>query len=111
MATRAAKVTREGNGTVSVVWEQIEEADTAGAVFLPKAVQLSVQVIGTFDSATLAIQGSNDGTNFAALPTAVSLTAAGLKLIAGPFKYYKPVTSGGGATSDLDVFLTAIEQE
>ena len=47
----------------------------------PIAMSLHAQG-ADFGSGTAAVQGSNDGTNFAALPTAVSLTANGIKSIA-----------------------------
>lgn len=39
---------------------------------------MTLQGDGNDNGGTLSLQGSNDGTNFFALPTAVSLTAAGL---------------------------------
>lgn len=47
----------------------------------PIAMSLHAQG-ADFGSGTAAIQASNDGTNFAALPTAVSLTANGIKSVA-----------------------------
>lgn len=43
---------------------------------------LSLQGDGNDGGGTVSLQGSNDGTNFFALPTAVSLTAAGVATVA-----------------------------
>lgn len=44
-------------------------------------VSLTFQLGGTYAAGTVAIQGSNDGSTFAALPTAVSFTALGIKSV------------------------------
>ena len=62
----------------------------------------SVQVTGTFGSATVTLLGSNDGTNFVAIKdagnSAMSFTAAGIAELSSGFRYYKPNIAGG--TSD-----------
>jgi hypothetical protein len=72
---------------------------------------LSVQVDGTFGSATAVLQGSNDGTNFvtcrlarqvaaAGVNDAASFTAAGAgRVLDDMFRYYRLSTSGGTSTA------------
>lgn len=58
---------------------------------------MSLQSDGNDGGGTLVIQGSNDGVTFAALPTAVSLTAAGIASIAVAdlgYCYYQVDLSG-----------------
>ncbi len=59
---------------------------------------MSLQTKGSaYGSGTLAINGSNDGTNFVALPTAVSLGADGVKSVALAdlgFKWYQLALTG-----------------
>jgi hypothetical protein len=83
--------------------------DTAGnsdAMDLGDAVHITIQVEGTFASATVAVQASNDGVHFYALPTtAISFSASsGIKAVAEldrGFSKYMLVMSGGGASSAL----------
>ena len=68
----------------------------------------TVQLIGTFGSATVVIQGSLDGTTWATLTDpqgdALSFTAAGLNLVAENVRYIRPSASGG-SSQDIDVYL------
>jgi hypothetical protein len=61
----------------------------------------SVQVTGTFGSATIALQVSNDGTNFVTLKdgsgVAITFTAAGMAEFSTAARYIKPTSSGGTA--------------
>lgn len=106
MATIPAKVTAVGRGDDSallVVWTPVTEADSCAAVSLPEYGDKSIQVVGTFGSASVAVQGSNDGTNFEALndpsSTAIGITAAGIKAVLENTVYVKPVASGGSSQS------------
>ena len=47
-----------------------------------RILALSLHGQGTFGGGTLSLRGSNDGTNFFALPTAVSMTASGIASVA-----------------------------
>ena len=62
-------------------------------------VAASVQVTGTFGSATAVLLGSNDGTNFVQVydvfGSAVLFAAAGAMEISSAFRFYKPSLSGG----------------
>jgi len=70
-----------------------------------------MQATGTFDTATLVLQGSNDGSTWAGLSdefdTAISLTAAGWYEIRTAARFIRPSTSGGGGSQDIDVILVA----
>jgi hypothetical protein len=110
MATIVPKVTSlDDEKGVLVLWETLTQTNTTGgAVTYPEYSDRSVQVIGTFDSATITLQGSNDGTNFYSLSvvsgTTCAFTAAGLKGIFELPRYIRPILTGG-TTSDLDVYL------
>ena len=64
-----------------------------------------VQATGTFGGATIAMQMSNDGTNFVPLlvtpgGAAVTFAAAGVVQVGGPVpRFVRPVSSGGAADS------------
>jgi P pilus assembly chaperone PapD len=68
-----------------------------------------VQVTGTFGGATIALQVSNDGTNYATLKdgtgTTITFTSAGMAEFSTAALYIKPSSSGG--TAD-DVTVTVV---
>lgn len=75
---------------------------------LPYAI--SAQVTGNFSgSASIALHGSIDGTNYAALNdrqgSAIAVTAAGIANCGDAPLYLKPVLSSGDGSTDLDVSL------
>lgn len=88
---------------ITYAWTTITENDTCSGVSAPAFTDRSIQVSGAFGGATVAIHGSNDGTNYVALTTdgstACSFTAAGLKTVYEPTLYIKPVISGGTSQS------------
>ena len=97
-----------------VVWANMLAADTAEAVKLLGFNDRSVQVEGTFGSATITMNGSLDGTNFRGLrdpsSTALTFTTAGLKAVLEAATSIKPATSGGDGTSSLTVTMIFTRQ-
>lgn len=71
----------------------------------------SICVEGTFDSATVTISGSNDGTNYHTLHdlqgNALTFTTAGLKSVEEATLWIKCSHTGGTATEALTVTLIA----
>ena len=97
-----------GVGVEKVLWETLTEADTASAI-IPSSTApaiASVQVTGTFGSATIVLQGSNDGSNFFTLKDTagndISFTAAGGADFSVGCLHIRPSTSGG-SSSDVDI--------
>lgn len=69
---------------------------------------MSMQVTGTRSAAVITLQGSDDGTNFAALPTSTALSATGVKSVATAdlgFKYYRINVASADAGDDLVIWL------
>jgi len=100
------------NGAVLVTWA-LTDADTGTAFPIPYAAEITVQVSGTFGSATAVLQGSNDGTNWATLNawigTNTSFTAAGIRKAVENPGYIRAVTTGGtSSTISVVVALKAI---
>jgi hypothetical protein len=92
------------------IWEALATGDTINGLKLSGtgARRGAVQISGTFGSATVVLQTSNDGTNFYPIKdihnTAVSTTAAAIFEITSAALYIKPAITGG--TSDaVDVIL------
>lgn len=97
---------------VDVLWETLNAANTTGVAWENKlAGDVCVQAVGTFDSATLLLQGSNDGTNWFGLNdpagTAISLTADGMEQVLEAPRYLRPSHSGGLGSEDIDCRIYA----
>ena len=92
-------------------WTDYSTADTSTPIKVQNMQGLagSVQITGTFGSATITLQGSNDGTNYVTLKdgggNAISFTAAGMAEFSTAALYLKPTSTGG--TSD-NVTVTVI---
>lgn len=115
MATITAVITNIDTANdlgYEVFWETLTSADTVGsAVQLWGAADRSVHVVGTFGSATVVLQGSNDNSNWVTLTdplgAAISFTTTGLKQVSEITRYIRPSTSGGDGTQDVDVYVLA----
>jgi len=112
MATITGTLTRvePGYGAWKAVWTALGDADQGSAIKVPMGSEKSFQVFGTFGSATVVLQGSNDGTNWASLTdpqgNAISKTAAALEAVSEHTLYIRPSTSGGTGTNvDVIVFI------
>lgn len=73
-------------------------------------LSLTAQLRGTLGAGTVALQGSNDNSNFVALPTAVSFSAVGIKSVAVAdlgFLYYRVAVASSNGSNDitLDVVI------
>jgi hypothetical protein len=113
--TPVESVANSDIATKAVIWETIGQADTCTAVQLGAWADRSVQVAGDFSgSASIAIQGSNDGSNYILLTDTqgddLTFTAAGLKSIGPIPRYIKPVLSSGDGSADIDVILHMVGQ-
>lgn len=102
--------TEERNGSHSVTWTwmTLTENDTASAIRNLDMNRACVQVIGSFGSSTVILEGSNDGATWAPLNdvegAAVSMMAAGLVQVQEIPKYMRPSASGG-SDQDVDIYL------
>ena len=91
-------------------WETLTEDDTAeGWTPPPRAARAgAMQVTGTFGGATVALQGSNDGTTWSALDDvhgeAASLSAAGIVEFGTAARYIRPAATGG-TDQDVDILI------
>ena len=100
---------RDGS-VLSVTWEGLNSTDLDGApVKVAEWADRTVQMVGTFDTGTVTMQGSNDGSNWETLTDPlgnnVALTDEGIKaLLEGPL-YMRPLLSSAGASSDVDVIM------
>lgn len=87
-----------------IIWTPVTEADVCIPVHYPKHSDKSIQALGTFGGATVALHGSNDGgVTYAPLNTpasaAIGITVAGIKAVLENTEYTKPVMTGGTGQS------------
>lgn len=108
-------VTYPGVGDGSAIkffWETVTKDDTCAPASVPEHTVKSLQVTGTFDSASVALQGSNDGTNYAALNavvgTPLAIAAAGIKSPIEHTLFVKPTHASGSTSQDIDITLLAV---
>lgn len=107
MATITPTIVRVDDGGVRGVylatWATIGDSDTCTHIPMSGAADRSVQISGTFNSATVVMQGSNDGTNWFSLTdpqgNAISKTSASIEQIEELTRYIRPSSSGGSSSS------------
>lgn len=112
MAVRTASIVPDPQARQSlqvVKWEGLTNGDTGSGVRVANWQDRSIQALGTFDTSTLTIQGSNDGgTTWATLRdpsgTALTFDAAGLKQVLEICDLIRP-SCAGGASTDIDVYM------
>ena len=97
-------------GVVVITWGALTSTNTSGvAERCPHFSDKSIQVTGTFDSGTLILEGSNDGTNYITLHdpqgNALSFTAADLEQVLENVDYIRPSLSGAGGSASINVIL------
>ena len=97
-------------GVTIVTWTPLAGTDTGVPVTLSYASDLTFQVFGTFDGATVTFQGSNNGTNWHALTqrggtTNMAYTGAANHAANEMPAFVRPNVSGGGAGTELTVIL------
>ena len=111
MATIVSTTVEEQIRAAAYRWTNYSTADDAVPVKIQNMQGLagSVQVTGTFGGATIALQVSNNGTNYVTLKdgtgTNITFTAAGMAEFSTAALYIKPTSSGG--TAD-DVTVTVV---
>lgn len=106
MATITPTVVKTGldpaRKTYIVTWA-LGNADTGVAVNLVSAPDRSVQIAGTLGSATIVLEGSNDGTNWVTLTdpqgNPISKTVAAIEQIEELTLYIRASSSGGSGTA------------
>lgn len=86
-------------------WTPLLNGDVGDSFSCAPYTDKSVQVFGTFGSASLALQGSNDGTNWVALSDpqgiTIAITSTGIKMVSEATVYIRPSVTGGGGTTSL----------
>lgn len=89
-------------GVLVTTWN-FTGSETGDPEVAPQFPVKSVQVTGTFNGATITIEGSNDGVTYAPLSdvtgTALTFTANGVEKISENTRYVRPRVSTGTVTA------------
>ncbi len=109
MATIISEVETTPTGGVSVTWTGLAQGDEGAAVDYENYADRTVQVVGTFNGASVQLVGSLDGENYAVLTDQrgdeINTSVADIKLVSEATRFVKPVVVGGGAGTSVDVIM------
>ncbi len=99
-------------GTRTIKWTGLNQTgDTGAKINCVMYPYKTVHVTGTFDGATVTIRGSNmiDDPTWVTLNdnggSALTFTSAAVKTIRENTYWISPILTGGGAATDLEVYL------
>lgn len=108
MATITAVEISNSDQSWTLKWPAMGNADTGSSCNMTQFPDRTFGVNGTFGGATVVLQGSMDGSAWVTLNdfkgNAISLSAAGVVLVAESPLLIRPVTSGGSGTA-IDVYV------
>jgi hypothetical protein len=114
MATIASTRTSTGSSAAFVsTWPSMAQGDDGAPMPFSQYSDKSVQVFGIFGGASVAIQGSNDGSTWATLTDPqgndLLITSAKIEMITEATAYTRPLVVGGDGTTDLTVCMLCKE--
>lgn len=114
MATRNHTRTPTGSSAAFVAtWEGLLLGDVGDALPFSQFTDKSVQVVGTFGGATLRLEGSNNGNDWAVLTDPqgndLLITTAKIEMVTEATAYVRPNISGGDGTTSLSVHMLCKE--
>lgn len=114
IASTTTRLTDSGPGSevIKVVWGPMANGDTGAPVGLAGYTDRSVQVTGTFGaSGNCRFQGTNDGTNYAALTDPqgndLNFTATKIEGISEIAAAVRPNITAGDGTTSITVTMIA----
>lgn len=106
MATITGTGLYVSRGVYVQTYSAMGDADQGSQFNSAQLQDKTVHCTGTFSSAVVTIQGSNDGTNWVTLAdpqgNALTFSAAGMEVILENPLHLRPTTSGGSG-ADIDV--------
>lgn len=114
MATRNHTRTSTGSSAAFVAtWTGLLLGDSGDSLPFSQYTDKSVQVSGTFGGATMRIEGSNNGTDWAVLTDPqgndLLISSAKIEMITEATLYVRPLVSAGDGTTDLVVTMLCKE--
>jgi hypothetical protein len=106
MATRSYSRDKSFSpSALGVLWTGLLQGDDGDPYLTAPFADKSVQVYGTFDGATLVLEGSNNGTVWATLSdpqgNPLLFTAAKIEMVSEATKFIRPAITGGAGLTSL----------
>lgn len=100
----------EGNSNYTIItWSAMASGDVGDPMKYAQFADRTVQVGGTFDGATVVLEGSVDGEAYHTLTdpqgNALTFTTARLEAVTEVVAFIRPNVSGGGAGTAINVGL------
>lgn len=111
MSTVIHTKTMSGNSRAFVAnWVNLAMGDEGEAIDFSQFTDKSVQVVGLFGSGgAIALEGSNDGTNWAVLTDPqgndLNITSSKIEMVTEATLKVRPRVIGGDGTTDLSVHI------
>lgn len=100
----------ESRNVSLVRWTGLGNADQGEATELTNKADRTIQVFGTWGSATLVVEGSLDGVNYETLTdpqgNLLSFTTNRIETVTEAVRYIRPRTSGGTGTDVTAILLS-----
>lgn len=107
--TRSAPTERHRAVTFLHTWLGLAVGDDGAPVEMSFLTDRTVQVVGTFGSASVIIEGSLNGTDYAVLTdpqgNGLTVSAAKIETIMEAVAYVRPRITGGDGTTNLSVTI------
>lgn len=108
--TRAAT---NSSAAFVATWTGLAQGDSGDALPFSQFADKSVQVAGTFGGASVTVEGSNDGTNWATLTDPqgndLVITSPKIEMITEATLLTRPCVVGGDGTTALNVSMLCKE--
>lgn len=98
------------SGLLLVTWDPLAGTDHGVPITIGYSADITFQVFGTFDSATVTLQGSNNGVNWHALTqrggtTGMAYTTAACHSPNEMPAFVRPHVAAGGPSTDVTVIM------
>ena len=108
MTTIANATFPTGNSASFVAqWPHLAQGDDGAPLGCAQYADRSFQVVGTFGGASVVVEGTNDGVNWATLTDPqgnnLTFTAAKIEMVSEATLRIRPKVVGGDGTTDLTV--------
>lgn len=105
----ASDIPTFGDHATLILWETLVDTDDGSPLESPGSSIRMIQIVGTFDTTTIVIEGSNDGTTWVTLEdvenNAMSYTAAAFASPRDVPRFIRPNITADGGSGDLDVHM------
>jgi hypothetical protein len=114
MPTIASTRTSTGTSAAFVsTWPSMAQGDDGAPLSFSQYSDKSVQVFGIFGGASVSIQGSNDGSNWATLTDPqgndLLITSAKIEMVTEATAFIRPLIVAGDGTTSLTVCMLCKE--